>query len=369
MDATSSIAWGFIWIAIEYLYLLFTLITYIMKKENETRIAFFVNHDQAEGSISPHAAPRLSGLHKVFSRAMMVLAFVFCCSSLSHAALLAPDCYLEYNRCIKAGGLPSNCKPAFVDCVNSLYTYGIGFDRPLGIWGWELASVRPVVPNEDIDLSVGRYDFATESYLPGPGTVTSVTFVYVHTDDLYAAEDMSTVEWTVIGPGLYNPATNRWEITWTVPGAPAPQGYEVAAMMYDPSVPNGQHAGGFHAAPSPAGGNRLASGSAMPVSIHQGDQQAKASASATNDLGAAPQIYPVPASQQLTLQWTVPMEGVYAIVVSDMLGREVMQLLPPARLESGKTAQRFDISALPPGQYVYRIHSSTMSHTGRFLKE
>ncbi len=98
-------------------------------------------------------------------------------------------------------------------------------------------------------------------------------------------------------------------------------------------------------------------------------QQEKAIAQAVQNLGDTLHVYPVPAAQHLAFQWTVPTEAMSKIVISDRLGPVEMQLLPQAQLQMGKATQVFDISGLPAGQYVYRVHSSALSHTGKFLKE
>jgi hypothetical protein len=337
-----------------------------MKLNNETQIACFLNQHVAEPSISAQAIPNRTDLSKPIARLVMVLALIIGTNCFSMAAPIGAGCYLDYNQCKRNGVSPPDCYAAWRQCIDRVAIYAIGFDDLLDKYGM---NARPVEPGEDIGISAGRYDIATEAYIPGPGTVTGVTFMYVRTDELFGANDMSTVEWTVIGPGSFNPATNNWEITWTVPGDQVPQGYEIAAVMYDPSVPNGEHANGFHAALPPAVGNRMAAGSAISLSNPQGSLQGKVLGYPSSDLGTVPQAYPVPATQQLTIQWTVPADASYAIVVSDLLGREVMQLLPPTPLQTGKVARTFDISALPAGQYLYRVHSAQVSHTGKFLKE
>jgi Secretion system C-terminal sorting domain len=284
------------------------------------------------------------------------------------AALMAPDCYYAYNACIKAGNSSSSCHSDFVACVDRVHKYGIGFDGPLGKFG--MYAVKAYTPGETLPIDAGRMDFATGAYLEGTGDVIDVTFVYVSTEELYNAPDMAAVDWTVIGPGIFNPATNVWEINWTVPGTPAPMGYEVAAIFNDPSESGGQVTGGLHATENPSGGRLAqATGATPPAPASLDALVSKLPAHSALGLEKSSYAYPVPATQDLTLRFQANADAVYEITLTDLMGREVMRLMAPTALPQGTFERRFDVSALPPGQYIYRVRSAHAAHAGRCVKQ
>lgn len=303
---------------------------------------------------SPHGHSRGRG-----ARAKVLLGglFLLLLSRSVFATLLAPGCYTAYNACIKAGGGHLACYAEFVNCVNGMTTWEPGFDGPLGRYGM-LAVSRDYQPGEGIHVEVGRFDYLGGNYLAGSGSVTGVTFVYVPRDVLWGAEDMNTVEWSIIGPGVFNEVTSTWSILWTPP-AGAPMGYDVAAIMTDPTHPNGAGICGFHA-------QEVA---APPVEGKRGVGASLSQNPFLSDMGIVVKAFPQPAGQAVSLQIDIAEAGTYAVELTDMLGRKVALLLPPTALTAGSFTRSFDIGALPAGQYIYRVSDGRRSVAGRCWKQ
>ncbi len=91
--------------------------------------------------------------------------------------------------------------------------------------------------------------------------------------------------------------------------------------------------------------------------------------SATNQQGTASiemQLSPNPASSQITIMATNFGNAAAEIVVFDLRGQQVRS----AKIPAGKAIQqRFDISALPAGQYFARIKSGGRVGAKRFIKQ
>ncbi|HRR23751.1 MAG TPA: T9SS type A sorting domain-containing protein [Bacteroidia bacterium] len=79
-------------------------------------------------------------------------------------------------------------------------------------------------------------------------------------------------------------------------------------------------------------------------------------------------VYPNPASDNVTVEFSASADDYYEIEITDMLGKQVMLLMPLTKISKGVFKKSFDISKLNNGIYTYRIKSSTVNQSGRILK-
>ena len=79
-------------------------------------------------------------------------------------------------------------------------------------------------------------------------------------------------------------------------------------------------------------------------------------------------VYPNPASDNVTVEFSASADDYYEIEITDMLGKQVMLLMPLTKISKGVFKKSFDISKLNNGIYTYRIKSSTVNQSGRISK-
>lgn len=79
-------------------------------------------------------------------------------------------------------------------------------------------------------------------------------------------------------------------------------------------------------------------------------------------------VYPIPASEEITVQFNNLTEENYQIDVMDMTGRQVLLLLPNTKIEKGIFEKSFNISILRSGIYSYRVKSATCTRSGLISK-
>jgi ELWxxDGT repeat protein len=79
-------------------------------------------------------------------------------------------------------------------------------------------------------------------------------------------------------------------------------------------------------------------------------------------------MYPNPAAEEMMLEFTLQKEQLASITVSDMSGR-VVQEVPAALYNQGKTAIALDISKLAAGVYYCTVSSGEGNGRVRFLKQ
>lgn len=79
-------------------------------------------------------------------------------------------------------------------------------------------------------------------------------------------------------------------------------------------------------------------------------------------------VYPNPASNNLTVEISTNTDDYYAIEITDMLGKQAMQLMPLTKINKGDFKKTFDISKLQSGIYIYHIRSGTVNKAGIICK-
>ena len=79
-------------------------------------------------------------------------------------------------------------------------------------------------------------------------------------------------------------------------------------------------------------------------------------------------VYPNPATNLLTVEFDNASADFFQINLTDLLGREVLNLMPYTKIEKGLFKQSYDISQLAQGMYYYNIKSSTTPKEGIITK-
>jgi hypothetical protein len=88
----------------------------------------------------------------------------------------------------------------------------------------------------------------------------------------------------------------------------------------------------------------------------------------TNDLPSNTELlpnYPNPFNPTTTLQFRLEQSSVVQLVVYDMMGRRVAELINNERLEAGAHQRIFHANNLPSGLYLYRLVTPQTAITGK----
>jgi hypothetical protein len=78
-------------------------------------------------------------------------------------------------------------------------------------------------------------------------------------------------------------------------------------------------------------------------------------------------VYPNPATDNLTIEINAAIDDYYTITIIDVLGNQVASM-PSTKINQGSFKKAFDISTLSSGVYTYRIKSGTVNRTGTIIK-
>ena len=77
-------------------------------------------------------------------------------------------------------------------------------------------------------------------------------------------------------------------------------------------------------------------------------------------------VYPSPAADSLTIEYTLPEEGSVTITLYDLSGRRITTLLDE-NVTAGRHELTYDASLLPPGVYLARLSTDTATLTRRLV--
>jgi hypothetical protein len=81
-------------------------------------------------------------------------------------------------------------------------------------------------------------------------------------------------------------------------------------------------------------------------------------------LGYSLSNYPNPASSETTINFTLPVSGDATLIVSDAVGRELMNI-ESKNLSAGTHTVHFNAAGLASGAYTYRLLAGGVMLTGK----
>ncbi len=78
-------------------------------------------------------------------------------------------------------------------------------------------------------------------------------------------------------------------------------------------------------------------------------------------------VYPVPASNQITISFNLTVDESYTIVITDMSGKQVTPFIETSPMEGDEQQLQIDISTLPSGMYVLMMQTGTEFVNTKFV--
>lgn len=79
------------------------------------------------------------------------------------------------------------------------------------------------------------------------------------------------------------------------------------------------------------------------------------------------QVYPVPAHDQITVSFNIPVADTYTIVITDMAGKQVTPFMENSPMEDSEQKVQIDISSLPSGMYILMMQTGAEYASTKFV--